>query len=355
MFNWKFIVLSTRHVITIFFTSVVCVCVSAAESRLILWDSSPVLRAAKSLNLTSTMDALKRQESDDAVEFLIWRLLCQKEEATGFTSLNPQEQDAYVYFQMLRIVGRDGFTKYLDGGSRQNAGLVLGALDRIGAIELKKIYEPFHRALFGSKPPPSDLKAVAKLVERLTSGKQSEKIESIAYKADDLVRELPESAQPRLDSLVRNAPESFRYPLAFYEDFFERGNLHLMFPEDRKFSMSGEGGRDDWRDATVTITRPGEKISIPTREITNLTVRSRTAIPGYSSFEFVLRTTSRGEITVPYFAKGNAHSETVFLYELGFDNDPVDAGLSSLITLKRMNSIKSFPQLDIPRRAPPRK
>jgi hypothetical protein len=319
------------------------------------WLTSPLLRAAKTQNLISTLDALKKQETDDAGDFLVWRLLCEKEERTGFDSFNQHERDAFVYFQMIRNVTRNGFSTYLENSSGRNAGYVLDALGRVGATDLKQIYTPIHKAIFGDKPAPTDRASVEKMVERATSGKRGENFSTLAYAAESLIQKLPDTAQPLLATLVRKNPASFSYPLAYYETFFETGNVHLMFPEDRKYSLSGQGGRDDWRDATITVQKPGSKVAISARDVLSLTIRAVPATEGGSGFEYVLKTIQGGEIRVPYFAKGGSGSDMPFLYELGFDNDPVRERLSALLTWKRIGSIKNFSSINVPHRAVPKK
>jgi Domain of unknown function (DUF4375) len=341
--------------IVVYTASLTMSCAWSAESPVNPWLTSPLLRAAKTQNLTVTLDALTKQETDDTGDFLVWRLLCEKEERTGFDSFNQHERDAFVYFQMIRNVTRNGFSTYLENSSGRNAGYVLDALDRIGATDLKQVYAPIHKAIFGDKPAPTDRTRIDKMVERAMSGKQAERFSSLAYVAEGLIEKLPDTAQPLLAALVRKNPASFNYPLAYYEQFFEIGNVHLMFPEDRKFSLKGEGGRDDWRDATITVQKPGGKVSISARDVLSLSIHAVPVVAGHSGFEYVLKTTQNGDIRVPYFAKGGSHSDTPFLYELGFDNDPVSDRFSTLLTWKRINSIKNFSPINVPHRALPKK
>ncbi len=335
-------------------TLLIC-CAWGTQSSANPWLTSELLRAAKTQNLVATLDAFAKQEIDDTGDFLVWRLLCEKEERTGFDSFNQHERDAFVYFQMIRTVTRNGFSSYFENSSGRNAGHALGALDRVGATELKKIYAPIHKVIFGDKPAPADRARVAQMVERAISGKRAENISSLAYDAEALIQKLPDTAQPLLAALVRKNPASFVYPLAYYEEFFETGNVHLMFPEDRKSALTGEGGSDDWRDAIITVQKPGSKVSISARDVVSLTIRAAAPAPGYSGYEYVLKTTQKGEINVPYFSRGGSGADTPFLYELGFDNDPVNDRLSTLLKWKRINNIKNFAPISVPHRALPKK
>jgi hypothetical protein len=344
----------TKFVAACAATLLMC-CASGADPAQNPWLSSPLLHAAKTQNLIATLDALKQQETDNTGDFLVWRLLCIKEERTGFDSFNQHERDAYVYFQMIRNVARNGFSTYFENSSGRNAGLVLGALERINAEELKQIYAPVHKEIFGDKPVPADRSRVDKMIERALSGSRGKRIGALTYHAEQLIEKLPDSAQPLLAALVRKNPASFIYPLKFYEEFFEIGNVHLMFPEDRKSSLKGEGGRDDWRDAIITVQKSDSTVSISARDVVSLTIRAVPAALGYSGFEYVLKTTQKGEISVPYFARGGSNEDTPFLYELGFDNNPIDDRLSTLLTWKRINSLKNFSPINAPHRALPKK